>query len=81
MFLWMVAASKFREVERPKDPPKGDITENGDFPTPALKDRKSPRPISTMSSDGTITGTLTGKRGTATISQRLSQHRQIQFHH
>ena len=56
-----------REPEKPKDPPKGDITgkwklsyNTPDGPEEAVADLA-------MSSDGTISGTVTSKRGTGSI--------------
>lgn len=58
---------EIREPEKPKDPPKGDITgkwklsyTTPDGPEESTADLE-------MSSNGTISGTVTGKRGTGTI--------------
>ena len=58
---------EIREPEKPKDPPKGDITGKWklSFTTPEGPEESTADLV--MSSDGTITGTLTGKRGTASI--------------
>ena len=58
---------EIREPERPKDPPKGDISGKWkmSFTTPEGPEESTAD--LTMASDGTITGTLTSKRGTATI--------------
>ncbi len=58
---------EIREQERPKDPPKGDISGKWkmSFTTPEGPEESTAD--LTMASDGTITGTLTSKRGTATI--------------
>ena len=56
-----------REPEKPKDPPKGDITGKWklSFTTPDGAEESTAD--LTMDKDGTISGTTTGKRGTATI--------------
>jgi hypothetical protein len=56
-----------REPERPKDPPKGDITAKWklSYTTPEGPEEATADLV--MSADGTISGTLTSKRGTATI--------------
>jgi hypothetical protein len=58
---------EIREPERPKDPPKGDISGEWkmSFTTPEGPEESTAD--LNMASDGTITGTLTSKRGTATI--------------
>jgi imidazolonepropionase-like amidohydrolase len=58
---------EIREPERPKDPPKGDISGKWkmSFTTPEGPEESTAD--LTMASDGTISGTLTSKRGTATI--------------
>jgi hypothetical protein len=58
---------EIREPEKPKDPPKGDITGKWklSFTTPEGPEESTADLV--MSSDGTITGTLTSKRGTASI--------------
>jgi len=58
---------EIREPDRPKDPPKGDITGKWklSYTTPEGPEESTADLI--MSSDGTISGTLTSKRGTATI--------------
>jgi len=58
---------EIREVERPKDPPKGDITGKWRLSYTSPEGPEESTADLTMSSDGTITGTLTSKRGTATI--------------
>jgi imidazolonepropionase-like amidohydrolase len=58
---------EFREPDRPKDPPKGDLTGKWTlkYTTPE-GDEESTADL-TMSSDGTLSGTLASKRGVATI--------------
>jgi len=58
---------EIREPDRPKDPPKGDISGKWklSYTTPEGPEESTADLI--MSSDGTISGTLTSKRGTATI--------------
>jgi len=58
---------EIREPERPRDPPKGDISGKWkmSFTTPEGPEESTAD--LTMASDGTISGTLTSKRGTATI--------------
>jgi len=58
---------EIREVERPQDPPKGDITGKWKLSYTSPEGPEESAAELTMSSDGTITGTLTSKRGTATI--------------
>ena len=58
---------EIREVERPQDPPKGDITGKWKLSYTSPEGPEESTAELTMSSDGTITGTLTSKRGTATI--------------
>src|SRR5882757_2761796 len=58
---------EFREPDRPKDPPKGDLTGKWTlkYTTPE-GDEESTADL-TMSSAGTLSGTLASKRGVATI--------------
>ena len=58
---------EIREPDRPKDPPQGDITGKWklSYNTPEGPEESTADLV--MSSDGTIRGTLTSKRGTATI--------------
>jgi Amidohydrolase family len=58
---------EIHEAEKPKDPPKGDITGKWrlSFTTPEGPEESTADLI--MSADGTITGMLTSKRGTASI--------------
>ena len=58
---------EIREPDRPKDPPKGDLSGKWTlkYTTPE-GDEESTADL-TMSSDGTLSGSTTGKRGTATI--------------
>jgi imidazolonepropionase-like amidohydrolase len=56
-----------REPERPKDPPKGDITAKWKLSFTTPEGPEEATADLAMSSDGTISGTVTGKRGTATI--------------
>ena len=58
---------EIREVERPQDPPNGDITGKWKLSYTSPEGPEESTAELTMSSDGTITGTLTSKRGTATI--------------
>ena len=58
---------EIRELERPKDPPKGDITGKWKLSYTSPEGPEESTADLVMSSDGTITGTLTSKRGTATI--------------
>ena len=56
-----------REPEKPKDPPKGDISGKWKLSFTSPDGPEESTADLTMASDGTITGTLTSKRGTATI--------------
>jgi len=58
---------EIREPERPKDPPKGDISGKWKMSFTSPEGPEESTADLTMASDGTITGTLTSKRGTATI--------------
>jgi len=55
------------EPEKPKDPPKGDITGKWKlaYTTPEGPEESTADLV--MDKDGTVSGTITGKRGTATI--------------
>jgi imidazolonepropionase-like amidohydrolase len=59
---------EIREPEKPKDPPKGDITGKWklSYATPDSGPDESTADL-TMDKDGTISGTITSKRGTASI--------------
>jgi imidazolonepropionase-like amidohydrolase len=56
-----------REPEKPKDPPKGDLTGTWKlaYDTPEGAERSTAE--LTMASDGTLSGTVSGPRGTATL--------------
>jgi imidazolonepropionase-like amidohydrolase len=56
-----------RQPEKPKDPPKGDLTGTWKlaYDTPEGAERSTAE--LTMASDGTLTGTVSGPRGTATL--------------
>ena len=56
-----------REPEKPKDPPKGDITGKWKLSFTSPEGPEESTADLVMASDGTITGTLTSKRGTASI--------------
>lgn len=56
-----------REPVRPKDPPKGDITGNWKLSYTTPEGPEESTLDLAMSSDGTLSGTITSKRGTATI--------------
>jgi hypothetical protein len=58
---------EIREPEKPKDPPKGDISGKWklSYNTPEGAEESTADLV--MDKDGTISGTTTGKRGTATI--------------
>jgi imidazolonepropionase-like amidohydrolase len=58
---------EIREPEKPKDPPKGDITGKWKLSYTTPDGAEESTADLTMASDGTITGTLSSKRGTATI--------------
>jgi hypothetical protein len=58
---------EIREPERPKDPPKGDISGKWKISFTSPEGPEESTADLTMASDGTINGTLTSKRGTATI--------------
>jgi imidazolonepropionase-like amidohydrolase len=56
-----------REPERPKDPPKGDISGKWKLVYTTPQGAEGSTADLTMSADGTITGTVTSSRGTATV--------------
>jgi hypothetical protein len=56
-----------REPDRPKDPPKGDITGKWELAYTTPDGAEESTADLTMSADGTISGTVTSTRGTATI--------------
>jgi imidazolonepropionase-like amidohydrolase len=56
-----------REPDRPKDPPKGDITGKWKLAYSTPEGPEESTADLTMSTDGTISGTLASKRGNATI--------------
>lgn len=56
-----------REPERPKDPPKGDISGRWKLSYTTPEGPEESTADLAMSSDGTISGTLSSKRGNATI--------------
>lgn len=58
---------EIHEPERPKDPPKGDISGKWKMSFISPEGPEESTADLNMASDGTITGTLTSKRGTATI--------------
>jgi imidazolonepropionase-like amidohydrolase len=58
---------EIREPDRPKDPPKGDITGKWKLSFTSPEGPEESTADLTMSSDGSISGTISGKRGTATI--------------
>ena len=58
---------EIREPEKPKDPPKGDITGKWKLSYTTPEGAEESTADLTMASDGTISGTLSSKRGNATI--------------
>jgi imidazolonepropionase-like amidohydrolase len=56
-----------REPEKPKDPPKGDLTGKWKLTYTTPEGAEESSADLTMASDGTLSGTTTGKRGTANI--------------
>ena len=58
---------EIREPEKPKDPPKGDISGKWKMSFTSPDGPEESTADLAMASDGTITGTLTSKRGTAAI--------------
>ncbi len=56
-----------REPEKPKDPPKGDMTGKWKLAYTTPEGAEESTADLTMAPDGTLTGTLTSKRGTGTI--------------
>lgn len=58
---------EIREPEKPKDPPKGDITGKWKLSYTTPEGAEESTADLTMASDGAISGTLSSKRGNATI--------------
>jgi hypothetical protein len=58
---------EIREPEKPKDPPKGDITGKWKLSYTTPEGEEESTADLTMDKDGTISGTLSSKRGTANI--------------
>ena len=58
---------EIREPEKPKEPPKGDISGKWKFSYTTPEGPEESIADLTMEKDGTVTGTITGKRGTASI--------------
>jgi imidazolonepropionase-like amidohydrolase len=58
---------EIREPEKPKDPPKGDISGKWKLSYTTPEGAEESTADLTMASDGTISGTLSSKRGNATI--------------
>ena len=58
---------EIREPEKPKDPPKGDITGKWKLSYTTPEGAEESTADLTMDKDGTISGSLTSKRGTASI--------------
>jgi len=56
-----------REPEKPKDPPKGDLTGKWKLAYTTPEGAEESTLDLTMASDGSLSGTTTGKRGTANI--------------
>ena len=56
-----------REPEKPKDPPKGDITGKWKLAFTTPEGAEEATADLTMASDGALSGTVTGKRGVGTI--------------
>ncbi|HWZ96697.1 MAG TPA: amidohydrolase family protein [Candidatus Dormibacteraeota bacterium] len=58
---------EIREPDRPKDPPKGDLTGKWKLKYTTPEGNEESTVDLTMSTDGTLSGTTTSSRGTATI--------------
>jgi imidazolonepropionase-like amidohydrolase len=58
---------EIREPEKPKDPPKGDITGNWKLSYTTSEGSEEYTASLAMETDGTISGTVAGKRGTGAI--------------
>ncbi len=58
---------EIREPEKPKDPPKGDLTGKWKFSYTTPEGPEESTVDITMASDGTLSGTLSSTRGTANI--------------
>jgi hypothetical protein len=58
---------EIREPEKPKDPPKGDLTGKWKLSYTSPEGADEATADLTMAKDGTLTGTITSKHGTANI--------------
>jgi hypothetical protein len=58
---------EIHEPDRPKDPPKGDLTGKWKLKYTTPEGDEETTADLTMTPDGTLSGTTTGKRGTATL--------------
>jgi hypothetical protein len=65
----LVDGRKFevREPEKPKDPPKGDLTGKWKLSYTTPEGAEESTADLTMDKDGTVSGTITGHRGTASV--------------
>jgi hypothetical protein len=68
-----------REPERPKDPPKGDISGKWKLAYTTPQGAEGSTADLTMSSDGTVSGTVTSQRGTATIISGYASAEKFSF--
>lgn len=70
---------EIREPDRPKDPPKGDLTGKWKLKYTTPEGDEETTLDLTMTPDGTLSGTTTGKRGTATIITGYASAEKFRF--
>ncbi len=70
---------EIREPDRPKDPPKGDLTGKWTLKYSSPEGDEESTADLTMASDGTLSGTLTSKRGVATIISGYASAEKFNF--
>jgi hypothetical protein len=70
---------EIREPDRPKDPPKGDLTGQWKLKYTTPEGDEESTVDLTMSADGTLSGTTTSSRGTATIISGYASAEKFSF--
>src|SRR5579859_1526449 len=70
---------EIREPDRPKDPPKGDLTGKWILKYSSPEGDEESTADLTMASDGTLSGTLTSRRGVATIISGYASAEKFNF--
>ena len=70
---------EIREPEKPKDPPKGDVSGKWKLTYTSPEGPEESTADLSMEKDGTVTGTVTGKRGTAAIISGYASAEKFSF--